>query len=586
MLRLLIRFLLLLFVLSACTAPVAQAPTNPAATATTSATPAAATVAPAPSPTSDPRLPTAPPRITPGPTAAPAPIAAGWWDGSVCYEIFVRSFYDSDGDGIGDLNGVIEKLDYVNDGDTNSRRDLGADCIWLMPIAESTSYHGYDVTDYYTVEADYGTNEDFKRLVAEAEQRGIKIIIDLVLNHTSVEHPWFQQALGDPKSPYRDWYLWSEIRPNYRGPFNNEVWHQSPLGDEFYYGLFWSGMPDLNYRNPAVTEFAEEVSRFWVEEMGAAGFRLDAIKHLIEYQAAQSDTAETHNWLREYRQFLERDLPGTFTVGEIFDGGPRTLPNYYPDQLDFYFEFEIARNTRGAADLGLGRGYLDAVTAAMETLPFQRFSPFLTNHDQNRVMSELDDDIDKAKLAALALLTLPGMPFVYYGEEIGMLGVKPDERIRTPMQWTSEGGGGFTSGEPWQALQEDYVVKHVAQQDEDPNSLLNTYRELIHLHRATAALATGDFVALESDNSSVAAFIRRTGDEAVLVLINFEDAPAATPLLSSAGSGLSAGAYTLRPLYGEATAEILTVGDAGAITDYTPLAEIPARTGYIFGLTR
>lgn len=576
--------LLTISVLVACGAPAAG-PTAPAASSTVAGTP---TNSRPPTPTRDPRLPTLPPRITPGPTATPFPLEAGWWDGAVCYEIFVRSFYDSDGDGNGDLNGIIAKLDYLNDGDPNTTTDLGINCIWLMPVAEAASYHGYDTIDYYTVERDYGTNEDFKRLVAEAEKRGIKIIIDLVLNHTSTQHPWFQEALRDPNSPYRDWYLWSAIDPGYRGPFgNNVVWHKSPIRDEYYYGVFWGGMPDLNYRNPAVTAEAYKIARFWVEEMGVAGFRLDAIKHLIEYYTLQEDTVETFAWLREFRRFLDRELPGTFTIGEVFNGNPRTLAAYYPDQLDYYFEFEVANQIRGAANTGLSRLFMQAVQDAYTKLPYQRWAPFLTNHDQNRVMSVLGDDVAKAKLAALALLTMPGLPFIYYGEEIGMLGVKPDERIRTPMQWTKEEFGGFSGGIPWQQPQSDYPVKNVMLQDQDPESLLNTYRQLIHLHVNTPALATGDFWPLTANGASVAAYIRRSGEDMVLVVINFDKIPTPPFTLSSGESDLPAGTYQVTALFGTPPAPPvpLTIAD-GRIVEYQPGIEIPAQTGYIFRLER
>ena len=570
---------------SAAPAPATPAPTRAPEQSPPPAALASPTVASPPTPTLN--LPTPPPKITPGPTVAPFALEAGWWDSAVCYEIFVRSFYDGDGDGIGDLNGLIERLDYVNDGDPASQNDLGANCIWLMPIMEATSYHGYDVTDYYTIERDYGTNEDFKRLVAEADKRGIKIVLDLVLNHTAVEHPWFQEAQRDPQSPYRDYYLWSKDKPPYKGPFgNNEVWHASPAGNEFYYGLFWSGMPDLNYRNPAVLEESKKISLFWLNEMGVAGFRMDAVKHMVENGAAQADTTETHNWLREYRQFMQVEAPGSLTIGEIFDGDPSLLRDYYPDQMDYYFEFDVAKEARGAAKIGLARSYIAAVSAASAQLPFQRWSPFLTNHDQNRLMSELGDDMAKAKLAALALLTLPGLPFVYYGEEIGMLGVKPDERIRTPLQWTKEEFGGFTAGIPWQAPQADYPTKNVAAQAADPASLLNLYRQLIHLHSSTPALASGDFIVLESENSSVAAFLRRAGDEIALVIINFDTAPAANLSLSLAASELVAGSYAASAIFGIADAASLTVGEGGAIGGYLPLESIPAQSGYIFRLSR
>ncbi|MGC8798915.1 MAG: alpha-amylase family glycosyl hydrolase [Chloroflexus sp.] len=576
--------LLTAILLAACGLPTATVP-SPVASPPTAATP---TNTRPPTPTRDPRLPTLPPRITPGPTATPFPLATGWWNSAVCYEIFVRSFYDSDGDGNGDLNGIIAKLDYLNDGDPTTTTDLGINCIWLMPVAEAASYHGYDTIDYYTVERDYGTNDDFKRLVAEADKRGIKIIIDLVLNHTSTQHPWFQAALRDPTSPYRDWYLWSAIDPGYRGPFgNNVVWHKSPFRNEYYYGVFWSGMPDLNYRNPEVTAEAYNIARFWVEEMGVAGFRLDAIKHLIEYYTLQEDTAETFEWLRNFRRFLERELPGTFTVGEVFNGNPRTLAPYYPDQLDYYFEFEVAKQIVGAANTGLSKLFMRAVQDAYTQLPYQRWAPFLTNHDQNRVMSILGDDIAKAKLAALALLTIPGLPFIYYGEEIGMVGVKPDERIRTPMQWTKEEFGSFTSGFPWQLPQPDYPVKNVMLQDEDPDSLLNAYRQLIHLHINTPALAHGDLIPLQANGDDVAAYIRRSGDDLVLVIINFDVTSTEPFTLTVSGSDLPTGTYRLRPLYGTppTTPAPLTISD-GAIIDYQPFSEIPAQTGYILKLER
>ncbi|MFN2397632.1 MAG: alpha-amylase family glycosyl hydrolase [Gemmatimonadaceae bacterium] len=175
--------------------------------------------------------------------------AVGWRSGAVCYEIFVRSFYDSDGNGVGDLKGLIQKLDYINDGSPTSQRDLGARCIWLMPVAESPSYHGYDVADYYRVEPDYGTNDDFKRLVAEAHRRGIHVLVDMVLNHASSEHPFFKEALVNRVSPYRDWFRWSATKPQLKGPWGQEVWHRSAVSDEYFYGVFWSGMPDLNYAN-------------------------------------------------------------------------------------------------------------------------------------------------------------------------------------------------------------------------------------------------------------------------------------------------------------------------------------------------
>src|SRR5213592_795566 len=227
---------------------------------------------------------------------------------TVCYEVFVRSFYDSNGDGIGDLRGLTEKLDYIS--------GLGARCVWLMPVAESPSYHGYDVSNYYRVEPDYGTNADFKRFVAAAHRRGLHVLVDMVLNHASSEHPYFKEALRDTASPYRSWFRFSATKPEQKGPWGQEVWHRSPVRDEYYYGIFWSGMPDLNYETAAVSEEAKRVARFWLEEMGVDGFRLDAIPYLVEEDGQLAGTRGTHAFLREYGSYVRRIAPRSFTVGE------------------------------------------------------------------------------------------------------------------------------------------------------------------------------------------------------------------------------------------------------------------------------
>ena len=227
---------------------------------------------------------------------APGP-SRDWGKGGVCYEIFVRSFYDSDGDGVGDIRGMTEKLDYINDGNPSARRDLGANCIWLMPVAQSPSYHGYDVTNYYQVNRDYGTNEDFKRFMDEAHKRGIRVIVDLVLNHSSSEHPYFQAALLDSSSQYHGWYSWSPAQRRGIG-WEAPVWHRNPFRDEYYYGLFWGGMPDLNLANPAVKEEALKISSFWLNDMKAYYFSQreaaglnpldrDAFEHEFELQTVQ-----------------------------------------------------------------------------------------------------------------------------------------------------------------------------------------------------------------------------------------------------------------------------------------------------------
>jgi glycosidase len=225
--------------------------------------------------------------VVPTPTPTPYdPMPQGsqgypWWNDTVFYEVFLRSFYDSNGDGIGDINGLIEKLDYLNDGDPKTKTDLGITGIWLMPIFPSPSYHGYDVKDYYEINPDYGTMEDFNRLLEEAHLRGIRIVIDFVINHTSTEHPWFIEARKGEDSLYRNLYIWSEQKPDYLGPWGQPVWHAN-YDQTYYYGVFWSGMPDLNFENQEVTNEINRIAAFWLEDIGVDGFRVDGARHLIE----------------------------------------------------------------------------------------------------------------------------------------------------------------------------------------------------------------------------------------------------------------------------------------------------------------
>ena len=514
----------------------------------------------------------------PPPPIEPA-TTVNWSDDAVCYEVFVRSFADSDGDGIGDLRGLTERLDYVNDGDPASETDLGATCIWLMPIMEAASYHGYDVTDYYAIERDYGTLDDFRDFMAAAHARGIHVILDLVLNHTSSEHPWFQEALRDPASPYRDWYIFEAEDPGYPGPWGAEAWHRSPAADEFYYGVFWEGMPDLNYRNPAVTDEAERISDFWLNEMGADGFRLDAIKHLIEDGRVQENTPATHDWLRQYRAWLDQHAPEAVTIGEIFGASSFLLDEYYPDQLHLYFQFEVGQQILAAANYGSAGGLATITAEAMATLPGQRWAPFLTNHDQERTMTTLGGDRQEARLAATALLTMPGLPFIYYGEEIGMTGTKPDERLRTPMQWEPGPGAGFTPGTPWEPAQGDASTVTVAGQDDDPSSLLNHYRRLIHLHTSHPALAHGSFVPLATDVGSAVAYLREADGETILVVLN-AGTSAVESITLIVGDALPAGDVRLTPLLPDDEAFAVTIGPDGT----TALPPLSSKTGYVLAV--
>jgi glycosidase len=514
-----------------------------------------------------------------------APIDTTWRRGGVCYEIFVRSFYDSDGDGIGDFAGLTQKLDHVNDGDPRSTRSLGAKCIWLMPIQSSPSYHGYDVKNYYHVNPEYGTATEFKRFVAEAHRRGIEVLVDLVLNHASSEHPYFLEALHDPASPHRNWFRFSPTQRDDKGPWGQPLWHKSPERDEWYYGIFTHEMPDLNYENPAVRAEAANVGKFWLTEMGVDGFRLDAVPYLVEEGTTVSNTAGTHAVLRDFAASVRRNAPGAFTVGEVWDSIGAIMP-YYPDQLDSYFSFELSDALLDAVRSGNSTKLLTGYARMQRAMPGTRWSPFLRNHDQTRTLTALGGDRAAARQAADLLLTLPGLPFVYYGEEIGMSGDKPDPRLRTPMQWTGGRAAGFTTGAAWEPLQPDTATANVAVENRDSASLLVHYRRLIHLRSENSALGGGDFVPLQSSDPAIAAFLRRDGARAVLVVANLAITPRAGVTISSGDTALRAAHYTTRDLLGGGAGATLDVGAGGRVNAYSPVGTLAPRRTYVFELTR
>ena len=444
-------------------------------------------------------------------------LADNWWNDRVFYEVFIRSFQDSDGDGIGDIQGLINRLDYLNDGDAATSDDLGVTGIWLMPPAAAHSYHGYDVTDYYAVESDYGTLADMQRLVREARNRGIAVIVDMVVNHTSSRHPWFiESRLG--RQPYADWYIWEDENPGYAGPWGAVAWHRA--GARYYYGVFWDGMPDLNFTNPAVTAEMHDIATFWLEEVGVDGFRLDAIKHIIEVGESQENRPESRHWLSAYETHLETVKRNSFTVGEIFNGPSFIVARYVDeDAIDIGFDFRLADEMISAAQRGTNRELARAHRTAMRDYPLNQFATFLTNHDQDRLANRLLNDHSRNKAAASLLLTGPGVPFLYYGEEIGMNGVKPDERIRTPMHWENAPLAGFTTGDRvWQPLQsaDNVAAANVADQTRDPASLLSHYRRLIHLRNSHSALRQGGMTAVDSSARAIYAFPapRRRADPA------------------------------------------------------------------------
>jgi alpha-amylase len=403
------------------------------------------------------------------PPVAPVP----WWQSAVFYEVFVRSFADSNGDGIGDLDGLTAHLDHLNDGNAATSDDLGVTALWLMPVATSPSYHGYDVTDYTAVEPDYGNAAAFQRLIAAAHARGIKVVVDFEANHTSSEHPWFKDALAG--GPHRDWYIWSKDDPGWPNPIGaGDPWRSSAAG--FYYALFWEGMPDLNLRNPAVTDALDGAARFWLDAMGVDGFRIDAARHLIEDgPAAQVNTPETRAWLAAFRDVVHEDRGDAITIGEVNDA-ERTSGSYTTDgSLDMSFDFEIGPAIANAVSHGDAGSLLLSETGVGKAYPNGGAATFLSNHDQTRIMTQVHGDAGVAAQSAATLLTGPGTPFIYYGEEVGMTGDKPDEHIRTPFAWTAAGPGyGFTTGTPWEPFGDDPAAANLATEASDPASLFST----------------------------------------------------------------------------------------------------------------
>ncbi len=548
-------------------------------------TPVAPTVT-LPAPTATLVLPTgtAAPSSTPSPTATPAATntpspeavaSQNWWNKSVFYEIFVRSFYDSNGDGKGDFNGVTAKLDYL--------KSLGISGIWLMPINPSPSYHGYDVTDYYGVNPDYGTMDDFKNLVSEAHKRGIKLIIDFVLNHTSDQNPWFKAAL-DPASPYHDWYIWSKTNPGTQGVYG-DAWHLASNG-LYYYGVFTGQMPDLNYLNPAVTQEMEKVTQFWLKDVGIDGFRLDAAQYLIEEGTTETNTFTTHLWFKGFRNFYKGINPQAITVGEIAATSFLVSPYVKQgDQLDLAFDFDQASAWVSGVVNSDANKLSSSTNFEHGIFTNEQVATFLTNHDQSRVMSQLGDDVNKAKAAATILFTAPGVPFIYYGEEIGMDGQKPDEMIRVPMEWTDGKNGGFTDGNPWEPTNQDYQTKNVAAEDKDPASLLSHYRALIQLRNQQPALEYGDLVKVDSGSKSIYAILRTLDGTGILTLVNLTDQPVSDYKLSFQKSTLS-GALQVQALMGEGSFTGLTLNEFGGVLNYQPLAQIPANANLVLLLKK
>ena len=500
-------------------------------------------------------------------TSTQSPGDYTWWKHGVIYQIYPRSFQDADGDGIGDLQGVIDRLDYLNDGTPNS---LGIDAIWFSPTFPSPmADFGYDVSDYEGVHPDFGDLATMDRLIAEAHRRGIRVILDFVPNHTSSQHPWFTESRSSLDSPKRDWYIWRDPKPegsppnNWIAAFGGPAWEWHNKTEQYYLHSFLREQPDLNWRNPDVEHAMHDVLRFWMRR-GVDGFRIDVMDRILKDpelrdnppmptrrfvplfgQAALQRHVYDVNWpdifdaVRRIRTVVD-EFPERMTVGEVF-GSPDQILSYYGgatlDGLHLAFNFPFIRiwNERWSADHVRKRvDEFEKAAQAIGAWPNHVFG----NHDVDRLVSRVDGDglgQARARVAALLLLTLRGTPFIYYGEEIGMANAKIPESMlqdparfyargrdpeRSPMQWTRDGG--FTTGSPW--LPYGDLSHNVADETDDPRSLLSLYRRLIWFRRGSDALRFGDYAPIGGLPGPVYAFTRTWGADRTLTLLNFADA--------------------------------------------------------------
>lgn len=427
------------------------------------------------------------------------------YDGRTFYEIFVRSFNDSNGDGIGDLNGVTEKLDYLE--------NLGIKGIWLMPITQSNSYHGYDVKDYYSIEKDYGSMEDLQKLIEEAHKRDIKVIMDLVINHTSDKNEWFINARQGNDSKYRDYYIWTDdmTKANKISPINTKEWSKNGNRNELYYSLFWSGMPDLNMYNPAVVKEVKNIAKFYLDK-GLDGFRLDAAKWIFP------ETNKNVAFWTDFNKYVKSVNKDAVLVGEIWDT-PQNNVNY-TTSLDSFFEFSlgdtIKKGISGNSISSFPDDYNKVVDLYEKSNSNFVLAPFLSNHDQDRIIDSLSKDF-QMKIAATMYLTLPGTPYIYYGEELGMSGRKPDENIREPFIWS---GTDKSKNASWEPITND--VSKVAFDVEKTNktSILNFYKDILKARNNCSSLRYGKAKSINTSDKNIMAMERSYENEISYVLIN------------------------------------------------------------------
>lgn len=484
-----------------------------------------------------------------------------WWRDAVFYQIYPLSFADSNGDGFGDLDGVIDRLDYLSE-------TLGVDAIWFSPFYKSPMRDwGYDISDHTDVDPLFGSLADAERLIEECHRRGLRVVLDYVMNHTSDEHPWFVESRSSTDNSKRDWYVWRDAKEdgslptNWVSVFSGPQWTFDEATGQYYRHTFLPRQPDLNWRNEEVIETSLDVARFWLDR-GVDGFRLDTAHQMAkdplerdnpptpeDYVRPWKDMGEyddfihlydfghpdIHEWHRRFRAVLDSYAQETYSVGEIHIFDLPEWASYYGDldQLHAPFNFFLMAADWDAPSI---RAAIESVLWHVPAGGWTNWT--LGNHDEQRLATRLG--AGNARLAALLLLTLRGSPFLYYGDELGMQDVDvpaEDSRdpwgdnvsflgrdgARTPMQWSPDDHAGFTTGEPWLPVAGDYHDRNVASQLGDPGSILNLYRRLLALRKASAALRRGSFLAHPSSDENVLVYRREADHDTKTILLNLSD---------------------------------------------------------------
>jgi len=494
-----------------------------------------------------------------------------WFQGAVFYELMVRTFNDSNGDGVGDLRGVEEKLDYLS--------WLGVDCLWLPPFYPSPFRDGgYDVSDYTDVAPELGTLDDFRQLLAAAHARGLRIIIDFVMNHTSDAHPWFQASRADPDGPYGDFYVWADTdtghpdAPIIFGDVETSNWTWDPVRGQYFWHRFYSHQPDLNFENAAVRDAIFDALRFWLD-LGVDGFRLDAVPYLYESEGTTCAHLEaTHKLLRAIRTMVDRDYPDRVLLAEA-NGWPSEVADYFGENDECHMAFHFPLMPR--LFMAVKRAQRHPITDILAQTPAApsgcQWGIFLRNHDEltlesvtdedrdymwaeyaqdprmkanigirRRLAPLLDNNLNQMELFTALLLSLPGSPLLYYGDEIGMgdnIWLGDRDGVRTPMQWTSDRNAGFSNANPGKLplpVIQDPVYGHqrvnVEAQIEDQSSLLHWTRQILRARVENPAFGYGSFEDMGGTNDAVLSFLRRHDDDLVLCINNLSRFPQATDL--------------------------------------------------------